>query len=149
MKRPLLISLLAIFILSLPLTAFAGRRDYIEEVLDYWIDYCDDEGYDVFDSDIDMIDDETVITYTTELGRGDYLVIAEGGERIVDLDMAAWYEDEYEDGEEAFVEDLLDDNYPILEFSLRRPETIVIEIWVHEFERHEDSDYFCILIAEE
>jgi hypothetical protein len=148
MKRALMIGLLAVFILGLPLTALASRRDYIEEVLDYWIDYAEDEGYDVFDSDISRIDDETFITYTVDLERGDYLIIAEGGEHIVNLDMAAWYEDDYEDGEESFVQDLLEDNYPVLEFSLKQSETIVVEVWVEEFERHEDSDYFCILIAE-
>jgi hypothetical protein len=76
-------------------------------------------------------------------------VIAEGGMNIADLDAAAYYEDDYEDGEDPFVEDILDDNYPILEFDLRHSETIIVEVWVAEYEEDEDNGYYCILFAEE
>jgi len=149
MKRLLMISLMALFVLGLPLTAFASRRDYIEERLDEWLEYADDEGYEVIDWDIDELDEDSVITYTIELERGSYVVLAEGGRNITDLDLRAWTEDDYDDDEDPFVEDTLDDNIPVLEFDVRSSETILIEVSVYEFERGEDEGYYCILIMEE
>lgn len=149
MKKYLLTGLLAAFLLCIPLNAFAGSRDYVEDLLDEWWDYAEDENYEIIDWDIDVIDDETIITYTIDLDRGYYVFIAEGGENIVNLDMAAWYQDEYDDGDEPFAEDTYDDNYPIIEFELRNSDTIVIELWVDEFSRRVHEDYYCILFAKE
>jgi hypothetical protein len=150
MNRILLTSLLAIFLLSLPLASFASRRSDIEDSLDEWSNYAEDEGYTIIDTDIDQIDDETYMTYTIDLERGSYSILAQGAEDIINLDMAVYYEDDYENEDpEPFVEDTYDDNYPIVEFELRHAETIVVEIWVEEFARHVDEDYYCILFAQE
>jgi hypothetical protein len=153
MKKSWLIALAVLFILSLPLAALSAGRgadddeEYIEDVLDEWWEEAEDQGYEVIDWAIDEIDDDTYITYTIDLTRGEYVIVAEGGIGIVNLDMAAWYEDEYDDGDDPFVEDTLDDNYPMLEFELRRSETIVVEVWVEEWERRTDEGLFCILFA--
>ncbi len=150
MKRALLTFMLVLFVLTIPMSALAGRRSEIEDILDEWMEKAEDEGLDVFDWDIDVLDEDNYyVTYTIELDRGDYAVVAQSDSSIVDIDMAAWYEDEYDDGEDPFEEDTYEDNYPIVEFSLRRTETIVIEIWAVEFDRGEDEGYYCILIAEE
>jgi len=157
MKKAIFILVTLFIILSLPITSLAAGRgrddddadEYIEDVLDDWWDQAEDEGYEVLDWDIDEIDDETIITYTIDLNRGSYVIVAEGGLNIENLDMAAWYEDDYEDGDDSFIEDLLDDNYPMLEFELRRSETIVIELWVEDWERREDEGLYCILFAAE
>jgi hypothetical protein len=148
MQRILILSVLALFILTLPLVAFASRRSDIEDALDYWTDYADDEGYVVLDSDIDTLDeDEPSVYYTIDLEAGEYVIVAESGEEIENLDMAVYYEDDYEDGDDSFVEDTYDDNFPICEFELDDDETIVVELWVEDFARHEDNGYYCILFT--
>ncbi|HDS31097.1 MAG TPA: hypothetical protein ENN67_08650, partial [Firmicutes bacterium] len=126
MKKAVFWAFLAIFVIGLPLTAFAGRRDYIEDVLDEWIDYAEDEGYEIIDWDIDQIEEGYTMTYTLELGRGSYWIVAESDYNILDIDLAVFYEDDYEDGEPPFAEDVMEDNYPMLEFELRRRATVVI-----------------------
>lgn len=148
MNRVLIAGFAALVLLALPMTAYAGR-DYIEGVLEEWIEYAEDEGYDVIDWDIDKLDEETVITYTLDLDSGEYFVVAEGGRDIEDLDLRAYYWDDYDDGDEPFVQDELVDNYPMLEFELRYPDTVVVEVFVYEFDPGEDDGYYCILFAEE
>ena len=148
MKKTLIMAALAIFILSLPLTSMASRRSDIEDALDFWIDYAEDEGYEVVDTDIDMFSvDEDDIYYTITLDPGEYAVVAESGEDILDIDMEAYYEDDWEDGDDPFTSDVLDDNYPIVEFELDRTETIIIRIWVIDYARNQDDGYYCILFA--
>jgi hypothetical protein len=148
MNRVLLVGMMALFLLALPLTAYAGR-DYIEGVLEEWTEYAEDEGYELIDWDIDELDDETAITYTLELDRGEYWVVAEGGRNVEDLDLRAYYWDDYDEGDDPFVEDELADNYPMLEFELRQPDTVVIEVFAYEFDPGEDEGYYCILFAEQ
>ncbi len=150
MKKAIMIGIITAFILSISLTASASRRSYIDHVLDEWIELAVDEDLEVVDYDIDSLDEDySIISYTLDLPRGDYWIVAQGGENITDLDLAAYYEDEYEDDEDPFVADNFDDNYPILEFSLRGYETIVVEVIAWEFERGEDEGYYCILFCEE
>jgi hypothetical protein len=149
MKKFFFIGFVAFLFLALPLMAFASRRGDIEDTLDEWISYAEDEDYTVLDTDYDELNGDDVITYTIDLEEGDYAVLAEGGENIADLDLKGYYQDDYDDGDDPFIEDVLDDNVPILEFSLRHSETIVIEVFAYEYDEDEDNGYYCILFLQE
>lgn len=145
-----MLGLMAAMILLLPLAASANAdRDNVEELLDEWITYAEDEGYTVLDQKVDRVDEETYMIYTIELDPGTYNFLAQGGDNIVDLDMFGYYEDDYDDGDDPFVEDTYGDNYPLLEFTLEDPETIVVEVSAVEFAEDEDRGYFCILFCQE
>jgi hypothetical protein len=148
MKKTLILAFLTIFFLTIPLASFASRRSDIEDALDYWIQYADDENFEVLDTDIDMLsEDEFDIYYTITLDPGSYAFVAQTGEDIPNIDMAAFYEDDYNNGEDPFITDTFDDNYPVLEFDLDRTETIIVELWVVDWARRSDDGYYCILFA--
>ena len=150
MNRFLFIFVLAVFIVTMPLTALASRRTDIEDILDDWTDYLEDEDYLVEFTEIEELAEGThVVRYTIEFEEGDWLVIAEGDRNIEDLNMAVWFEDDWEDGDDPIDQDWYDDNYPMCEFELDDEEILVVEIWVEEFTRREDEGYICVLMAKE
>jgi hypothetical protein len=129
---------LAVVILALP--ASAGSRRYAQNTLDDWTQYVADEGYEVFYSDIDMIDDENSVSYYLDLEPGSYILIAEGGEDLEDIDMYVYDSDGYE-----LDSDTLADNYPICQIDLRYPEEIEVEIIAYSFVGREYEDYYCFV----
>jgi hypothetical protein len=150
MKRFLLMmSIMIAIIIALPFAASANAdRDNVEALLDEWLDYADQEDFNVLDSDVDTVDTETIMTYTIDLEEGDYIIFAQSGDNIVDLNLAGYHKDDYDEGNDPFIEDTLDDNVPVLEFTLRHARTLVVTVTPAEFARHKDSGYFCIIFAE-
>lgn len=137
-------------LLLLPLAVSANAdRDNVEELLDEWIDYFEDEDYTVLDTDVAEVNEDTVMTYTIDLRRGHYVILAQGGDNIEDLNLYGYYEDDYEDGDDPFISDEMDDNLPILEFDVNRSDTFVIVAVGESFARRRDSGYFCILFCKE
>jgi len=134
--------LMAVMILAVPV--IAGSRSYVQDLSDEWIEYAEDEGYEVFYTDIDMIDDENSISYYLDLEPGYYYFVAEGGEDTEDIDMYVYDSDGYE-----LASDTMADNYPICEIELRYPDEIEIEIVAYSFYGREYEDYFCFVAAAE
>ncbi len=140
MKQTLFITgiLMALMLVSLP--AFAGSRDYIEDMLDDWVEFTEDEGYEVIYTDIDMIDVDHTIVYTFELEPGMYMFMAEGGKDVEDIDMYVYDEDGNE-----LASDILDDNYPFCELEVKSYITVDVEVIAYSFFGGVRKDYLCFV----
>jgi hypothetical protein len=150
MKKYLLMAVFACIIIGLPIIAYANAdRDNVNDLLDQWLDYADENDYNVLDNDVDRVDEDTNMIYTIDLEEGDYVIFAQGGDNIRDLNLFGYYQDDYDDGDDPFIEDTLDDNIPVLEFTLEHSETIVVVVSGERFARGEDRGYYCILFCEE
>jgi hypothetical protein len=118
--------------------------DYVNGLHLEAMDQIASEGYQNIFDQVDML-------YTTEpemvhitLGRGDYIVYAEGGLRIRDLDLSVYDEDG-----DLVAEDTLDDNAPYCEFSTRDSSSFDIDITPYEMESGWESGYYLIVIVRE
>ncbi|MCK4721086.1 hypothetical protein KAU08_10520, partial [bacterium] len=129
---------LAIAIAAMP--AYAGGRAYVNDLLDEWVDYVELEGYEVFYTNVDRINEDHSISYYFELDPGSYMFIAEGGEDIVDIDMFVYDEDGYE-----IASHELDDAYPICEIEVYEFTEIEVEIAPFDFHGRTYEDFFCFV----
>lgn len=127
-------------------TATGDEEDleYVEDLMDQFMDDVADEGYEMIFDSIDIVNWDEIFTYTITLGRGYYTVYAEGGLNIADLDMRV-----YNDRGRLVVEDTFDDNYPICEFEVDRSSTFEIEVEPYEMASNADAGYFLIFIVRE
>ena len=148
MKKYLLMVVIAGIFIGLPIIAYANAdEDNVNDLLSQWLDYADENDYTVIDTAVDQVDTETNMIYTIDLHKGDYIIFAQGGDNIVDLNLRGFYQDDYDNGDDPFIEDTLDDNIPVLEFTLDEADTIVVEVSGNDFARHRDQGYFCILFC--
>jgi hypothetical protein len=136
------LALLACMIVALP--ASAGSRRYASDLIDDWADYAEEQGMEVFYTDVDRISEGRRASYSFDLEPGYYFFVAEGGEDIEDLDMYV-----YDEHGRDLDSDTLDDNYPICEFELDHYAEIEVEIEVYSFYGHEYEDYFAFVAASE
>lgn len=143
MKKVYIFTAVILTLMIAALPAFAGSRRYVNELLDEWADYAEDEGYEVFYTNVDEIDIDHSVSYYFELEPGYYIFIAKGGEDIVDIDMYVYDEDGYE-----ITSDELEDAYPICEIEVYEFTEIEVEIVPYEFNRHVDEDYFCFVAGQ-
>lgn len=144
MKKPYTIAVIIAAFLIAALPAYAGSRSYANDQLDYWVDYANDEGYEVFYTNVDRLYEDDSVSYFFELDPGYYYFVAEGGEDTEDIDMYVYDEDGNE-----IVSDTLDDNYPICEIEVYESTEIEVEVVAYSFMGREDSDYFCFVAAME
>ncbi|MCX6646893.1 MAG: hypothetical protein NTY09_11170 [bacterium] len=142
MKKVYVFAALIVCFLIAALPAFAGSRSYANDLLDEWMAYADEQGYEVFYSNVDRIDTDNSVSYYYDLEPGNYYFVAEGGEDTEDLDMYVYDEDGNE-----IVSDELDDNYPMCEVLVNESTSIEVEVIAYSFSGHEDSDYFCFVAA--
>jgi hypothetical protein len=129
-------------VLSAPAMADTRRGDYIDERLDSWISYVEDLDYDVVESEIDSIRSSQSLYY--DLEPGTYYAVAEGDNDIQDLDMQVLDERGRELGS-----DYLEDNYPVVEFTINDYEEVQFNISVYEFSNRSNSGDFCFVLASE
>lgn len=130
--------ILAISIAAMP--AFAGGRRYANDLLDEWVDYAEDEGFEVFYTNVDRINEDHSISYYFELDPGSYIFIAVGGEDIEDIDMYVYDEDGYE-----IASDEYEDAYPICEIEIDEFMEIEVEIAPYDFHGRTYEDFFCFV----
>jgi len=142
MKKMYIFAMLIICILAAAIPAFAGSRSYANDLLDEWISYADEQGYEVFYSNVDRIDGGSSVSYYYDLEPGNYFFVAEGGQNTEDLDMYVYDEDGNE-----IVSDELADNYPMCEVQVTSSTSIEVEVVAYTFTDREDSDYFCFVGA--
>jgi len=142
MRKLTLMSLLIFVALLLSLPASAGSRRYANDLMDDWEDHAYSLGYDVFYSDVDLIDEDHTISYFFDVEPGWYYFVAEGGEDLEDIDMYVYDEDGYE-----LESDELSDNYPICEVEIRYRQEIEVEIAAYSFYGRAYEDYFCLVAA--
>ena len=148
MKRLIWLAIIAGIILSIPVIALANRdRDNVEEILSNLIDQADQEGYEIIDTAVDSVDTETNMIYTLDVTPGTYVFYAESGDNIDNLDMSVFLEDDYDNGDDPFVTDDLDNNTPAVQFDVYEDTTIVALVSGVDFARRQDSGYFCILFT--
>ena len=133
--------LLVCMIAALP--ASAGSRRYASDLADEWAMFAEDEGMEVFYTDVDRISEDHSVSYYFDLEPGYYMFIAEGGEDIEDLDMYV-----YEDGHD-IDSDTLEDNFPICEIELDYYAEIEVEIVAYSFYGREYEDFFAFVAASE
>jgi hypothetical protein len=129
---------LAIAIAAMP--AYAGGRAYVNDLLDEWVDYVELEGYEVFYTNVDRINEDHSISYYFELDPGYYIFIAEGGEDIQDIDMYVYDEDGYE-----IASDEYDDAYPVCRIEIDEFTEIEVEIAPYDFHGRTYEDFFCFV----
>ncbi|MFH1677029.1 MAG: hypothetical protein ABIC40_08380 [bacterium] len=118
------------------------QRDYIQDQLDKWVNYAEDLGYEVMETEIGTISDKRSFTYS--LPDGTYHVYAEGGMGVRDLDLLVYNGRGHE-----IDSDTMADTYPVVNFSLRGDEETELELEATRFERHASRGYFCLVLARE
>lgn len=133
---------LAIAIAAMP--AFASGRRYANGLLDEWVDYVEVEGYEVFYTNVDRINEDHSISYYFELDPGYYIFIAEGGDDIEDIDMYVYDEDGYE-----IASDELGNAYPKCEIEVYEFTEIEVEIVPYDFHGRTYEDFFCFVAGME
>jgi hypothetical protein len=92
--------------------------------------------------EIDIVGEYNPRTVHITLGRGDYIVYAEAGLRIADLDLRVYDEDGY-----IVSEDTMTDNSPYCEFSVYESESFEIEIDPYEMEPGWDEGYYLLVVV--
>ncbi len=116
---------------------------YIHDQLDVLRESYSIGGYELVDSGFEMLSvDDEIYVFEIELDAGNYTIEADGGMVITDLDMAV-----LDDKESLLGEDTLPDNYPIVDFELKKSQVITIEISVYQFAEGYTEDYFCWALA--
>ncbi len=130
------------FLIASP--ALAGSKEYAEGRMDHWIEFVQQEGYEVFCNDVDVITKDQSISYTLDLQPGYYYLVAEGGENIEDLDMFV-----YTEGGRELESDTMSDNYPVCEIELAYATKIEVEVAVYVFAGGVTEDYFCFVAGGE
>jgi len=120
----------------------SSQRDFVQDQLDKWVNYAEDLGYEVIETEVGTISDSRSFMYS--LPDGTYHVYAEGGSGIKDLDLFVYNERGDEIGS-----DTMADSYPTANFSLGGYEETELELEVTRFERHMSHGYFCLVIARE
>lgn len=116
--------------------------DYIENLMGEYMEMVEQQGYEMIYDEIDLVDEYDTSVVPITLGRGDYIVYAEGGLRIADLDLRVYDEDGY-----IVSEDTLTDNMPVCEFSTYQSESFEIEIEPYEMEPGRDAGYYLLVIV--
>jgi hypothetical protein len=150
MKRLIWLAVIAGIILSIPVIALANRdSDNVEEILSGLIDQADQESYDIIDTAVDSVDTETNMIYTLDVTPGTYIIYAESGDNIDNLDLAVFLEEDYDNGDDPFAVDDLDNSTPAVQFDVYEDTTIVALVSGVDFARRQDSGYFCILFCKE
>jgi len=124
--------------------ALAGSKEYAEGRMDHWVEFVQQEGYEVFCNDVDVITKDKSISYTFDLQAGYYYLVAEGGEDIEDLDMFV-----YTEGGRELESDTMSDNYPVCEIELAYATKIEVEVAVYAFAGGVTEDYFCFVAGGE
>ena len=138
---PFIAALLGVLLLTAsPASANRYDRNQIEDTLDEWIEYAEDAGQQVIETDIDSI--TTSRTYYFYLEPGTYHAYAEGDGDIEDLDMTV-----YDDRGRELGSDFMADNFPIVSFHVRNYEEVEIEVSVYAFSGWEDRGEFCFVLA--
>jgi len=143
MRSLSLLSILAglVLIIANPVQADTDR-DYIENKLDEWIQYAENLGYEVIESDIGTVDEDSIFYYG--LGPGRYHAYSESSEGITDLDMTA-----RDDWGNEIAGDTMADSFPVLEFRLNDWQEVEFEIDVYASEGDYGRGYYCFVLARE
>jgi len=116
--------------------------DYVEERQGEYMDMIAQMDLQMIYDEIDIVREYNPATVNITLGRGDYIVYAEAGLRIADLDLRIYDEDGY-----IVSEDTLTDNMPYCEFSTYQSESFEIEIDPYEMEPGWDEGYYLLVIV--
>lgn len=119
---------------------FAEVTD-LDGIIDYWVDWADDFGYEVLTTDTGRLSRDDSEFYLLSLDEGYYYIYAESINSADDIDMTI-----YDERGRELVSDALVNNFPICEFDLRSPEDIEIEILGYELASGRSTD-FAIIIA--
>ncbi len=139
---PILSIIICFLIIMATPAAADSRRDYIEDKLDYWIDYAEDLDYEVIETEFGTIRSEKSHFYN--LPPGEYHAYAEGGRRIDDLDMVASESRGWE-----LDSDHMSDNFPVVSFTLNDWQEVEFELTVFRYNDWADSDYYCLVVSRE
>jgi hypothetical protein len=118
--------------------------EYINGVRDGYMEMVADQGYEMIFDEIELVEEETPFPIRITLGRGDYRIYAEGGQRIADLDLRVYDEDG-----EMVAEDNVSDNMPICEISTGHSQTFEIEVYAYEMNPSFTEGYFVIVVVRE
>jgi hypothetical protein len=151
MRKFIWMAIIAGIILTIPLVVLANRdSDNVESILNDLLDQAaEDSNYEIIDSKVDYVDTETNMIYTLDVTPGTYLIYAEGGDNIDNLDMSVYLEEDYNNNGDPFVVDDFDNNTPSVQFDVYEDTTIIAEVSGVDFARRQDTGYFCIIFAKE
>jgi hypothetical protein len=144
------IGILSVLFVLLPMAAFAtSDKENVRSLLEHGKELADQQGWTIMDSKIDNVTETTFMYYTVSLDPGTYAFLAKAGDNIVDLDMHGYYKDDYDNGNDPFIEDVAEDAEPVIEFTLDTQKTIVTKVDAAKFAEGRTKGYFCILFCQE
>lgn len=115
--------------------------DEITREFEHWDEYEADEGNEIIDNDIVLVDGPSYrLTYT--LDPGFYSVYAQPDSRCSDLDMVVYDRDGV-----ILDDDHLVDNFPICEFLLGERQEIAIELELYSFDEGHEQAYVAYIVS--
>ncbi len=115
----------------------------VGDIIDYWVDWADDSGYDVIETTSGRVSDDESAYFYYALDNGKYYIYAESAHDNDDIDLYVYDEDEYE-----IDSDTLGDNYPICTFELSQPEDVEIEVCPYEFGSGQSTAFGLVIAIE-
>lgn len=118
-------------------------RETVNDLLNYWIEYAEDEGYEVIYSTTGTLTGSENAYHNLNLLAGRYHVYAQTTREDDDIDLNV-----YDSSGELLGSDTLSDNYPIVDFRLRRAEQIQIEVLPYEYDRGNSARYAIVVATE-
>lgn len=130
-------------VLKLGGTNREDRIRYIEDQLTTLHDNNVYEGVSVYQEDwYEISESENVFTYDVQLEPGSYFAEAQGGVAVANLDMHV-----YDEAGTLLNEDTLDDNFPIVSFSVPELQTVSFVIEAIDFVEGIDDDFFAFILT--
>lgn len=117
--------------------------DYINALKNQQMEDIAHEGFTMIFDDIDTVSQGSSFKFPLTVGEGDYIVYAFAGQRIADIDLAVYKDDE------SVSEDSGDENNAQCSFTARRSTSFEIEVTPFEMERSFREGYFLVIVVKE
>jgi|TARA_B110000483_G_scaffold217811_1_gene270566 hypothetical protein len=128
MKKLVLLSLVALFPFMSSSLQAQGYADDVWAQLQDWYDDYSDRGYSVENYIVGKLDEDDSDSWTFWLdGRSDYTIIGVCDDDCGDIDLTI-----LDDDNDVVAEDLLEDDYPIVNVSPRRDGAYTIDVDMYE-----------------
>jgi hypothetical protein len=128
MKKLVLLSLVALFPFMSSSLQAQGYADDVWAQLQDWYDDYSDRGYSVENYIVGKLDEDDSDSWTFWLdGRSDYTIIGVCDDDCGDIDLTI-----LDDDNDVVAEDLLEDDYPIVNVSPRKDGAYTIDVDMYE-----------------
>jgi hypothetical protein len=120
-----------------------GETLKVEDVLAHWVEYATNEGYGIVLSETGELSGSRNAYHNLSLEAGQYHLYTQTRSESDDIDLNV-----YDANGSLLGSDTLADNYPVVDFRMRQPGDIQIEILPYEYQSGDSTEYAIVLASE-